>query len=71
MLMSYAIPAVLLARGLAGPWILLPFASLPVAVAFSVQLARREGAPLNATLIGTARLLVLYGGLFVAGLVIA
>ena len=69
MVASYAVPAALVLTGRAGPWMLLPLLSLPVGVALTVQLQRREGPPLNATLVGTARLLVVYGVLFAAAIV--
>ncbi len=50
------------------PWVLLPLASLPVAVRLARTLATTEGKPLNACLAGTAKLLLLYGVLFAAGL---
>jgi 1,4-dihydroxy-2-naphthoate octaprenyltransferase len=71
MVASYAVPTALVLTGRAGPWMLLPLLSLPVGVALTVQLQRREGPPLNATLVGTARLLVVYGVLFTAAIVVA
>ncbi len=71
MVATYAVPPALVLTGQAGPWILLPLLSLPVAVALTVQLQRREGPPLNGTLVGTARLLVLYGVLFTVAIAVA
>ena len=68
MLASYLVPAVLVLRGLAGPWVLLPLLTLPLAVVLTAQLVRREGRPLNATLVGTAKLLIVYGLLFAGAL---
>jgi hypothetical protein len=42
--------------------------ALALAAALTAQLVRREGRTLNATLVGTARLLMLFGVLFAAGL---
>ncbi len=64
---SYLVPLGLF-RGAGRPWILLPLATLPFAGVLLRQLLEREGRPLNATLVGTARLLVLFGGLFAAGI---
>ncbi|HEX9735549.1 MAG TPA: 1,4-dihydroxy-2-naphthoate polyprenyltransferase [Thermoanaerobaculia bacterium] len=68
---AYAVPPALWLRGLASPWALAPLATLPLAAALTAQLVRREGRPLNATLVGTARLLVLFGVLFAAGLAVS
>ena len=66
--LSYGVPAGLFFNGCFSPWILLPWASFPLAVHLTVQLARLEGSPLNGILVGTARLLVIFGVLFAAGL---
>ncbi|MEE8524832.1 MAG: 1,4-dihydroxy-2-naphthoate polyprenyltransferase [Thermoanaerobaculia bacterium] len=68
LLVSYAVPAVLFASGSAAPSILLPMLSLPIAVVLHRDLATLEGRALNATLVGTARLLILFGALFAVGL---
>lgn len=70
-LLAYAVPAFLALRADQQPWLLLPLLTLPWAVLLIAQLARREGRPLNATLVGTARLLVVHGLLFAFGLVLA
>ncbi len=57
-------------RGEAEPWVLLPLATLPRAALLLSQLIGREGRELNATLVGTAQLMVLYGVLFVAGIAV-
>lgn len=68
---AYAVPAVLWSLEMATVWIFLPVLSLPVALALHRDLVRLEGRALNATLVGTARLLVLFGVLFVAGLTLS
>lgn len=50
------------------PWIALPLASAPLAARLVGRLRREEGAPLNATLAATAKLLLLHGALFAAGI---
>ncbi len=52
------------------PWILLPLVTLPRAALLLKQLIGREGRALNATLVGTAQLMVLYGALFAAGIAV-
>jgi 1,4-dihydroxy-2-naphthoate octaprenyltransferase len=65
--LAYVVPiALAVLRGSA--WIALPLASAPIAVALVRRLLREEGAPLNATLAGTAKLLLLHGVLFSIGL---
>lgn len=51
-----------------GPLVLLPLLTLPLAVGEARALYRRSGAELNASLAGTARLHLLFGVLFAAGL---
>ena len=53
----------------ASPWPLLPLLSLPIAIKLFRDLRALEGAPLNATLAGTAKLLLLHGVLLAGGLV--
>jgi hypothetical protein len=48
--------------------VLLPLASLPFAIHLAHRLARDEGAALNQTLVGSAKLVVLHGVPFAAGL---
>jgi 1,4-dihydroxy-2-naphthoate octaprenyltransferase len=66
--LAYATPVVIWAAGWSGPWTLLALLSFPAAVAPLRAVLRGRGAALNAALGGTARLLVLYGALFSAGL---
>ncbi len=67
---SYLVPLGLF-RGAGRPWILLPLATLPLAGLLLRQLLEREGKALNATLVDSARLLVLFGALFAAGIALA
>ena len=64
---AYLVPLWLF-RGSDAPWILLPLITLPRAALLLSALIRDEGRALNATLVGTARLMVLYGILFAAGI---
>ncbi len=57
-------------RDWASPLIMLPLITLPRAGLLVAQLVEREGRELNETLVGTARLMVLYGVLFAAGIVL-
>src|SRR5262249_14811005 len=59
---AYAVPVVV------GGWALLALATLPLAIPLCLQVARREGRPLNDTLAGTARLLLAHSVLFALGL---
>lgn len=65
---AYGVPILLLALGRASAWILLPCLTLPMALAQLRALLRRQGKALNPVLVGTARLLVVHGVLFTAGL---
>ncbi|MFT3770860.1 MAG: 1,4-dihydroxy-2-naphthoate polyprenyltransferase [Minicystis sp.] len=66
---AYAAPvAAVLWMGRA-PWVLLPIVTAPRAVRLVRTLATTEGRPLNDCLAATAKLLLLYGVLFAAGLV--
>ncbi len=64
---AYVVPVGLAAGG-AGPFVLLTWASLPLAITAYGQVATWDGAPLNETLGATARLLVVYGLLFSVGI---
>ncbi len=69
LLLAYSIPVSMLGSGQATPWVLLVFATLPLAVRLLLVLARREDGPgLNAALAGTAQLMVLYAALFATGI---
>jgi 1,4-dihydroxy-2-naphthoate octaprenyltransferase len=68
LLLAYAAPLVaVLAMG-RSPLALLPLATIPVGLRLWRTLATTEGKPLNACLVGTAKLLLFYGVLFAAGL---
>lgn len=66
---AYLVPLVLWLQGW-GPWVLLPLVSLPLAWRL-VRGLRSEGSALNPVLAGTARLMVVFGGLLALGLVLA
>ena len=68
--LAYAAPIVALLVLHRSPWVLLPILTLPIAAKLARTLATTEGAPLNACLANTAKLLLLYGVLFSAGLVV-
>jgi 1,4-dihydroxy-2-naphthoate octaprenyltransferase len=65
---AYAVPVVLFAVGLATAWVLLPAVTLPIAVRLNRALFSGVGRALNATLVGTAKLLLFFGLLFAVGL---
>jgi 1,4-dihydroxy-2-naphthoate octaprenyltransferase len=65
---AYAMPAVILWRGLSGPWVLLPWLSLPLAVRLALRMRHEGGLALNGCLVRTARLEVVFGVLFALGL---
>ena len=70
--LAYLVPPVLVLGGQAGFPALLPLMTAPLAVAEARRvLAREDGPSLNVALFGTARLHVLFGLLFAAGLAIA
>jgi 1,4-dihydroxy-2-naphthoate octaprenyltransferase len=68
--LAYVMPVVLFARGMVGPFGLLPCVTLPLAFPLVASILRDEGAILNRTLVGTARLLVLHGLSFAIGLAV-
>lgn len=65
---AYAVPPLMLASGTAGGWILLPWLSIPVAVACTRAIYADEGPRLNLLLKRTGQLNLLYGALFAVGL---
>lgn len=67
LVVAYGAPLAL-AWMLRSPWVLLPTLSLPMAVARLRDLRRFEGAPLNGTLAGTAKLLLIHGLLLTIGI---
>jgi 1,4-dihydroxy-2-naphthoate octaprenyltransferase len=69
---AYVTPLLLFFAGRAGAWALLPMITAPLALAEGRRvLGREDGPSLNAALFGTARLHVLFGLLFAAGMVVA
>jgi 1,4-dihydroxy-2-naphthoate octaprenyltransferase len=69
---AYVTPAILFLAGRAGAWALLPLITAPLALAEGRRVLHREDGPsLNAALFGTARLHVLFGLLFAAGMAFA
>ena len=69
--LAFAVPIGLWLDGSASRWVLLPLITGPFALILMSQLVRRRGAALNRTLAATAMLLLLFGGLFSAGLATA
>jgi 1,4-dihydroxy-2-naphthoate octaprenyltransferase len=68
--LAFAAPALAVVALHLRAWALLPLATLPVALVLFRKLATLEGRPLNDCLAGTAKLLLLYGALFAAGIVL-
>jgi len=66
--LAYGLPVALVVAGRAGPWALLPLATLPLGVRALRSLVRESGDRLNPVLGATARLLLLHGALFAVGL---
>jgi 1,4-dihydroxy-2-naphthoate octaprenyltransferase len=65
------LPAIWLS-GAAGPWVLLPFLTLPMAVPLlrSLQREYRDGPAMNRALAGTARYTLIFCLLFAAGIIL-
>lgn len=68
--LAYLTPLLLLTIGGIGWWVLLPWLSLPLAVRLFLELRGRQGPALNQTLARTAQLLVWFGLLLSAGIVL-
>jgi 1,4-dihydroxy-2-naphthoate octaprenyltransferase len=69
--LTYAAPAVHWAAGWDGPWVLLAWLSLPLAVPpVRKLLGRVEGPALNRALGETARLMVAFGALYALGIIL-
>jgi 1,4-dihydroxy-2-naphthoate octaprenyltransferase len=66
--LAYAVPPLLWWAGLASPWVMLSWLSLPLALKVAQQVRTQTGLPLNGCLVRTARLEVVYAVLFAAGL---
>lgn len=66
---AYLVPVLLRLLGLCSSWVLLPLLTAPLALPLGrAVIAERDGAILNRTLAGTARLLLLHGLLFALGI---
>jgi 1,4-dihydroxy-2-naphthoate octaprenyltransferase len=65
---AYVVPIALFFTGVSGPLVLLPLATLPLAVALVRGVARERGRALNPLLGRTARLLFFTGALLAAGI---
>ena len=70
LLLAYAAPVACVLWLGRSTWSLLPLASAPLAARLTLALVRQEGRPLNLVLARTAMLLLLFGVLFSAGLVL-
>ncbi|HSJ96793.1 MAG TPA: 1,4-dihydroxy-2-naphthoate polyprenyltransferase [Myxococcota bacterium] len=68
LVVAYAMPLLLLWRGLADAWVLLPWLSLPLALQLARRMRHERGLALNGCLVGTAHLEVVFGLLFALGL---
>jgi 1,4-dihydroxy-2-naphthoate polyprenyltransferase len=69
--LAYLVPAgLVLLEGLSLV-VLLPLLSLPAALLLFRSLQREQGAALNRTLVGTAKLLVIFGALFAFGIALS
>ena len=67
---AYLVPVALVLLGLSGLSVLLPLLTLPIAVILTRKLIDLRGTELNPVLASTAKLLLLHGALFAAGLVL-
>ncbi len=65
---AYAVPVVMVVMGISGAFALLTVVSAPLAVPLLRSVRRDRGRALNATLVGTAKLLLVHGLLFTAGI---
>lgn len=70
LLVAYLVPPLLFASGQLGPWALLPLSSLPLALRLARRVLRDTGALLNHSLVGTAKLLLIFGLLFTLALLL-
>ncbi len=67
---AYLVPVFLAATRAASPWVLLPLASAPIGVRLTRRVMTDSGRALNASLVGTARLLFVHAVLFAIGIAI-
>jgi 1,4-dihydroxy-2-naphthoate octaprenyltransferase len=63
LVVAYAVPLYLAVSGMLSGWALLPWLTLPLALRLSGRIERDRGRSLNASLAGTAQLLLLFGAL--------
>ena len=63
LVVAYAVPLYLAVSGMLTTWALLPWLTLPLAVRLARRIQHDQGRALNASLAGTARLLLLFGAL--------
>jgi 1,4-dihydroxy-2-naphthoate octaprenyltransferase len=68
--LAYGVPAVLVVSGAARPWVLLPWLTLPIAVATVRAVSRASGRAFNPLLVRTAKLLFAFSLLFALGIVL-
>ena len=66
--LAYGVPALLVLRGALSSWGLLPLLTAPLGLGLLRGIVTLRGAPLNGVLHGTAKLLLLHGALFAAGI---
>lgn len=71
LVLAYLVPVALVAAGKLGGLALLPLATLPMAFKLFGSVRRDAGPVLNGTLAGTAKLLMLFGLLLSAGLLLS
>lgn len=67
-LAAYSVPLALFAAGSSGAWVLLPWLTAPIAFVLARKVATSHGRALNPLLVGTARLLFVFGALFALGI---
>ena len=71
LVIAYAIPPILVCKGLASPWVLLTYLSFPQALKlWGILRGELSGQALNPVLGKTAALLLFYCLLFAAGLLL-
>ncbi|NIM96173.1 MAG: 1,4-dihydroxy-2-naphthoate polyprenyltransferase [Anaerolineales bacterium] len=70
LVIAYTVPLVVILKGWVNAWALIPLLSVPLAVFLVRWIAITEGEPLNRALAGTGQLVLLYGFLFSAGIVL-
>lgn len=68
---AYAVPLAFALFGFASPMVLLPWATLPLALKLFSRVRRERGSALNLVLANTAKLVFLHGLLFALGLAVA